>query len=125
MSKLEEHAERELRAAGLFDKDSDYDGAIGEQVMKLIRALDEGHSGGSMSITLAAFDRVVRFKTLTPITSDPAEWIEIDKGMRSDPAVPVWQNRRQSSCFSTDGGQTHYDIDAGDERAIKTSEPPR
>lgn len=121
MSNLELHAEAELRKAGLFDKDSDYNGAIGEQVMKLIRSLDEGHSGCSMALTLAAFERVARFKPLGPITDDPGEWMEVGEDMRFDRAVPVWQNRRSSSCFSNDNGKTYYDIDAGDDRAVKTS----
>lgn len=121
MSNLEKYADAELRRAGLFDKDSDYEGAIGEQVMKLIRAIDEGHSGGSMEITLAAFDRVVRRKALTPLTSDSAEWTDVTGANGGE---PLWQSRRSSSCFSTDGGATYYDIDA-DDQIIKTSEPPR
>jgi hypothetical protein len=27
------------------------------------------------------------------------------------PGETVWQSRRASSCFSTDGGKTYYDID--------------
>ncbi len=115
---LVEHAEFELRRAGLFDKDSDYGGAIGPVVMKLIEAMSaEGHSGGSAALTLAAFDRVVRFKTLTPITSSPDEWM--DRSSMS--GEPLWQSKRQSSCFSKDGGKTYYDIDAGDDRAIHTA----
>ena len=122
MSNLIAHAERELRLAGLFDKDSDYGGMVGEAVMKLVRSFaEEGHSGYSAMLTLAAFDRVARFKPLTPITDDPAEWMEVGEDMRFDKAVPVWQNCRQFSCFSNDGGKTFYDIDAGDDRAIKTS----
>ena len=33
---LIKHAERELRLAGFFDKDSDYEGALGKAVMELI-----------------------------------------------------------------------------------------
>lgn len=124
MSNLEKHAEFELRRAGLFDKDSDYGGMIGDAVMKMIRVFsEEGHSGHSAMMAIDIFGRVARFKTLTPITSNPDEWMEIGEDMRFDRKVPVWQNRRQSSCFSNDGGKTYYDIDAGDERAIKTSDP--
>lgn len=119
MTRLEVHAELELRRAGLFDEDSDYAGAIGEQVMKLIRALDGCHSGGSMAITLAAFERVARFRTLMPITSSPDEWMDVG-GLSGE---PLWQNRRNPACFSNDAGATYYDIDADDDRALKTSEP--
>ena len=122
MSNLEAHAERELRLAGLFDKNSDYDGMIGEAVMKLVRAFSgDGHSGGSASVTLAAFDRVVRFKTLTDITSDPSEWMHIAEEVAGQHGG-VWQNTRQSSCFSNDGGKTYYDIDAGDDRAVRVTQ---
>ncbi len=125
MSNLEIHAERELRAAGLFDADSDYNGAIGEAVMKLIRTFSqEGHSGGSASITLAAFDRVVRFKTLTPITSNPNEWMQVSPSYLPPDGPTVWQSLRQSSLFSNDGGKTYYDIDADDDRAIRTAVTP-
>lgn len=123
MSNLEKHAEFELRRAGLFEKGSDYDGMLGEAVMKLIRVFaQEGHSGASAHYTLDLFDRVARFKTLTTITDSSDEWMDVaDRMPNGDP--PVWQNKRQSSCFSNDGGKTYYDIDAGDDRALKTSDP--
>lgn len=104
---LVDHARTELEAAGLFDKDSDYDGMIGESVMKLIEAFaDQGHSGFSAEMTLFIFNRVANFKSLGPITTNPNEWQDL-YGM-SD--TPLWQNRRQSSCFSRDGGKTYYDL---------------
>lgn len=115
MSNLVNHAQRELELAGLFEPESDYGGCIGEAVMKLIRAFaSDEHSGGSAALTLAAFDRVVRFKTLTPLTDNPDGWMEVGDLM--------WQSRRQSSCFSRDDGKTYYDIDAGDDREIRASE---
>jgi len=124
MSNLMSHAEFELRRAGLFDKDSDYGGMLAEGVMKIIQVFsEEGHSGFSAGMTVSILEKLLRFKPLTPLTSNPDEWMEIGEDMRFEKLVPVWQNRRQSSCFSNDGGKTYYDIDAGDERAIKTSEP--
>ena len=114
---LETFAENELRKAGLFDADSDYGGMIGESVMKLVRALSgEGHSGGSAAITLAAFERISRWRPLTPLTPSPDEWMEV--------AENLWQSTRQPSCFSMDGGKTHYDIDADDNRAIRVTGEP-
>jgi len=126
MSNLVSHAEFELRRAGLFDKDSDYGGMIAEGIMKIVQVFsDEGHSGCSASMTVSILENLLRFKPLTPLTSDPEEWMEIGEDMRFEKLVPVWQNRRQSSCFSNDGGKTYYDIDAGDDRAIKVSEEPK
>lgn len=123
MSNLVKHAEFELRRAGMFDKDSDYEGMIGEAVMKMVRLFaEEGHSGFSARRTLDIFARVARFKTLTPITSSPDEWMVVGDATENGP--PVWQSVRQASCFSNDGGETYYDIDAGDNRAIKVAAAP-
>lgn len=121
MSNLVDHAEYELRRAGMFDADSDYDGLLGQAVLKLVKAFaGQGHSGMSARRTLQLFNIVANFKTLTPITSDPAEWNDVS-AMSGE---PMWQNRRASSCFSKDGGKTHYDLDANDGRAIRTTAAP-
>lgn len=102
---LIEHAKRELELAGLFDKDSDYNGMLGKAVMDLIKVFaKQGHSGFSAHQTLKIFQIVGSYKNLTPITSDPKYWIEVGDGM--------WQNTRAFSLFSKDGGKTWYDIDA-------------
>ncbi len=124
MSSLIRHAETELRRAGLFDVGSDYDGMLGESVMKLIRTFAaEGHSGYSAGATLDLFGRLARFKTLTPITSDPAEWQDVTH-YGGTGSKPLWQNLRQSSSFSDDGGKTYWDVDAEDPKAINVTEAP-
>lgn len=108
MSNLEIHAERELRLAGLFDKDADYGGMIAPAMMKLIKIFaDEGHSGMSAAWSIQLFTRLASFKALTSLTSDPTEWHDVSE-MSGE---PMWQNIRQSSCFSKDHGKTYYDID--------------
>ena len=109
MSNLEKHAEREMRLAGLYDADSDYGGMIPEAVMKMIKVLaDEGHSGGSHALVMGIFNRVANFKTLTPIGSSSDEWFKHDP--QHNLGKDIWQNTRQSSVFSQDGGKTWYDI---------------
>lgn len=104
MSNLMRHAEFEMRKAGLYDKDADYGGAIPEAVLALVKVLSEqGHSGGSHSLVMAIFNKVANFKTLSPITSDPDEWMEVSHD--------AWQNTRCPSVFSIDGGKTWYDLD--------------
>lgn len=101
MSNLTDHAERELRAAGLFDKDSDYDGMLGPAVLELVRAFaDQGHSGASAGRTLALFSKVAAFKPLLPLTGADDEWMEVEDG--------VWQNRRCSHVFN--GPKGAYDL---------------
>ena len=101
---LEQYAEEEMRRAGLYDSDSDYGGMIPEAVMAMVRAHSAGgHSGGSHALTMSIFNRVVNFRPLTPLTSSPDEWGEVQPG--------VWQSRRCPSVFSHDGGKTYYDLD--------------
>lgn len=102
MSNLVDHAERELRAAGLLDEGSDYGGMVGAAVMKAVRSwAEEGHSGASHALALSLFTRVVDFKPLGPLTNSPDEWMEIDSGK-------LWQSTRDSEAFSEDGGVTFY-----------------
>lgn len=110
MSNLIEHAKLEMKRAGLFDTDSNYGGMLGPAIMKMIEVFSaEGHTGMSANITLGIFDRLARFKTLSPITDDPEEWFDLTgNGMGPDPA---WQNKRDSSCFSNDGGKSYYSVD--------------
>jgi hypothetical protein len=105
MSNLVDHAKREIQAAGLFDADSDYDGETGKAALELVEVFSkQGHSGGSAHLVLEVFNRLARFKPLTPLTTNPDEWMEVEDGK-------MWQNLRQSSVFSNDGGKTAYDVD--------------
>lgn len=59
-------AKRNLELAGLFDKDSDYGGMLGNAVLKLVEThFAEGHSGFSHELTLSIFNKVVRNHALT------------------------------------------------------------
>lgn len=108
---LVEHAEHELRAAGLFDEDSDYDGWLGESVLELVRTFAaQGHSGFSAYSTIDLFERVATYRALTPITSNPDEWAHIDEDVWGEPGG-IWQSRRQPDLFSRDGGQTWHSVD--------------
>lgn len=101
MSNLVTHARRELDAAGFFDDDSDYGGMLGDAVVELVEVFaKQGHSGMSASMVLNLFEQVANFKALTPITSNPEEWMVVFDN--------TWQNRRQSEAFSEDGGKTYH-----------------
>lgn len=76
---LRQDAEENLRMAGLFDKDSDYNGMLGEAVMKLVNThLDEGHSGMSHEYVLMLFNRVIKGHALTAAYWDKRK-AELDK----------------------------------------------
>lgn len=105
---LVSHAKYELKKAGLFDKDSDYDGMLGKAVLDLIKKFsNQSHSGSSASIVSYLFDKLSKFQTLTPITEDPEEWNDISKYMNKT----IWQSKRDPAIFSKDGGKTCYNID--------------
>lgn len=106
---LTEHASREMKIVGLYDKDADYDGMLATAVEELIRKFaEQGHSGFSAYQTLKIFDIVARYKRLSPLTNNPDEWADVSGNMGNN---ACWQSCRQSSCFSEDGGKTYYDID--------------
>jgi len=92
MSNLVKHAETELKIAGLFDKDSDYGGMLGESVLELMGVFSkQGHSGHSAGMVSNLFDELSRYKNISPLTLEDDEWSECSDGM--------YQNKRRSSVF--------------------------
>jgi len=105
MSNLIKHAETELKLAGLFDKDSDYNGMLGDATMELIKVFSEqGNSSFSASMVSNLFNELSRYKPLTPLTFKDDEWCEVidDK----------FQNKRRSSVFKEGKNGRPYFIDA-------------
>lgn len=104
-----QHAKRELELAGLFDKDSDYEGGIGRAVMSLIKVFaKQSHSGFSAYQTLNIFNTVASYENLTPVTSDPEDWNDISDIYDE----PMWQCKRNSALFSKNGGKTWYSVNS-------------
>jgi hypothetical protein len=102
------HAKKELKLAGLFDKDSDYNGLIGKAVMDLMKTFSkQGHSGLSAAWVRELFFKLTNFQNLTPITSQPNEWENV-----SDISDEIlYQNKRNPAIFSNDGGKTWWNVD--------------
>lgn len=81
MSSLLQHTKTELRAAGMFDDDADFDGAIGVGVTALMETLTAyGHSGTSLDATVKTFSRLAAHLPLSPLTGDDDEWHHPVKG---------------------------------------------
>lgn len=98
---LAKHAWDELDRAGLFDRDSDYDGMLGRAVMDLVNVfVGQEHSGASAYIVSALFVDLVQFKPLSPLTDAADEWFQHDDSL--------WQSTRRADAFSADGGKTYY-----------------
>lgn len=100
---LAEHARRELTLCGQYQEDPEYS----ESIIRAVEAFASyGHSGGSASVAIEQLYALLQFKTLSSLTDDPEEWID-----RSEMSGrPLWQNCRDSSMFSKDGGKTWYDV---------------
>ena len=96
MSTLVKFAKAELRAAGLFDDDADYNGDIGASVCALMETFCAyGHSGGSAAITLSLFAKLADHKPISPLTGEDDEWRE----MPSEDRHALFQNVRCSTVF--------------------------
>ncbi len=108
MSSLVLHAKNELQRAGLFDEDADYGGELGKAILCIVEKFSEqGHSGGSAEATVEILSKLLRFQPLTPITSNASEWFDVSDVSGS----PMWQSTRDPRYFSTDVGQSWYNVD--------------
>lgn len=102
------HARRELELCGQHAEDPQYS----ESIIRAVAGFASyGHSGGSASVAIEQLHRLLNFEELSPLTSDPADWI--DRSEQS--GKPFWQNRRNSKAFSEDGGKTWWRL-GGDEQ---------
>ena len=120
-SPLVAHARRELTRAGLLDKDSDYDGMLGEAALQLVETFAaQGHSGMSAFATVDLAQRLMSYEPLAPLTNDPAEGNHISDDMAGRP--DLWQSTRKPDAFSNDGGLT-YKVTGSDE--AHTSAPAK
>lgn len=96
-----EHARRELE---LLDEEPTLSAA---PVAAVAAFMSWPHSGSSHAAALDLLVRLLRREALTPLTSDPGEWID-----RSEMSgTPLWQNLRDSRAMSLDGGRTYTLVD--------------
>lgn len=105
MTTLVEHARRELALLGQTAEDPEFAASL---VAALEGFVSYRHSGGSAADGVDLLERLLRREALTPITSNPAEWLDRSEMSGS----PMWQNVRDSRAMSTDGGQTWWYVDA-------------
>ncbi|MEU5660122.1 hypothetical protein ABZ802_31565 [Streptomyces sp. NPDC047737] len=99
-SNLVAHARRELRLLG---EDPDTIRGLCNVVHAFARM---GHSGGSAPYAIAYLEKLLKWEPLSELTDDPTEWI--DRHAEGLTQSPLWQSRRHSEAFSTDGGKTYY-----------------
>lgn len=106
MSKLVEHARRELELCGQFAEDPSYAQSIVAAVAAF--ASYGGHSGTSAQVGRWQLSKLLNFEHLAPLTDDPEEWRDVSEYMPD--FDPTWQNIRNSACMSHDGGKTYYSL---------------
>jgi len=109
---------KELERAGLFSKDSDYEGMIGEAVKELLLTFQkQGHSGFSAQLTANIFHKLIKGEPLSPLTDDPNEWMEINDSLLQNTRVStVFIDKKESpkpytiegKAFSDDGGKSYF-----------------
>jgi hypothetical protein len=99
---LLQHAENELRFAGLLDSDDEMQGHMNDHILGMIKEFaKEGHSGFSAGYAISQLTRLLNFLPLSPLTGEDEEWEEVSEGL--------WQNKRCSRVFKNKDGA--YDID--------------
>jgi hypothetical protein len=105
-SNLVKHAKKELQIAGLFDKNSDYNGMLGKAVMELINVFsNQGHSGSSASMVNRIFSQLASYQTITPLTGKDDEWNLVS----NIGGNACYQNNRNSALFKDNkDGQAYY-----------------
>jgi len=107
---LVEHAKLELKMAGLFDEDSDYNGDIGKAALELIEVFaKQGHSGMSAPYVASIFNKLSKFEPLIPITGKDEEWSDVRDYGKGE---PWYQNKRCSALFKDGKDGRPYYIDA-------------
>jgi hypothetical protein len=99
---LVEHARRELELCGQVKEDPAYAQSIVAAVAAF--ASYDGHSGGSAGMAIHQLTTLLQYGNLSPLTDNPDEWHNVSEMSGHE----MWQNRRNSEAFSTDGGKTYY-----------------
>lgn len=101
------HAVRELELSGMtVEKADPLTKNISATILGMIEALKQLEDPDkTMNAAVGIFLVLSKMKILGGITDDPAEWegkTDFEKGIRR------WQNVRDPSIFSDDGGKTFY-----------------
>jgi hypothetical protein len=108
MSTLLQNTKSELRRAGLFDPDADFDGDVAACVTAMMQTfVAYGHSGGSAEATLQVFDRLARHLPLAPLTGDDDEWDDPSgdgKLLQNTRCTRVFKDTESGIAFDTRNG---------------------
>jgi hypothetical protein len=108
LSRLVDHARREMELCGQSAEDPAYT----QSIIAAVAAFDsyDGHSGGSHECAVHQLMTLLQGQTLSPLTDDPDEWHHHAEDAAGVPGG-LWQNVRDSAAFSGDVGKTFYFVD--------------
>jgi hypothetical protein len=117
-SNLVTHARRELALIG-------EEQFIIDATVAVVRAFANlGYPEFAAEITTQRLEKLLRFRSLSPLTNDPSEWED-----RSEiSGYPMWQSNRSGEAFSEDAGKTYYllyETGSDSVRKMHTSAPAR
>jgi hypothetical protein len=85
------HAEKEFDVLG-WPGDCEMQGWACENVLELLEVFaEQGHSGSSAPYVLNLFNKLAKFKPISPLTGEDNEWTEVGE--------EVFQNKRDSAVF--------------------------
>jgi hypothetical protein len=103
---LVKHAKRELELIGEDQQTS-------RGIIKIVQIFaNMGHSGMSAEYTIQTLTNLLRWKNLSDLTDDPAEWMFISED-KSGVADGIWQSTRNPEAFSNDWGRNYYLLSEG------------
>lgn len=87
-----EHAMREFEMVGWLKKKDYLQRMAMDNILELLEVFsDQGHSGFSAGYVISAFEKLVKFQPLGPLTGDDIEWVKI--------SGDVFQNKRDGEVF--------------------------
>lgn len=97
----------------MFDKDSDYEGMIGDGIMEIVKVFSkQDHSGFSAGMVKSILDKLLSWQNLTPLTASPDEWMNVSEVSGLDGETnTMHQSRRNPVCFSDDAMKSYYNLD--------------
>lgn len=100
MSDLINHAKNEMDIA--WPEECEMQALVRENILELVEVFSkQGHTGMSAPYVLAHFQKLANFETITPLTGEESEWVEVGENL--------FQNKRDGEVFKKGyNGQAYW-----------------
>lgn len=100
MSSLVDYAKSELKKIGMIDSGEAYNDFATKAILDLIELFaSQDHTGFTAPYVINAFNRLARFKPLSPLTGEDDEWKDVGNGEQ--------QNKRYHAVFKDKDGSAY------------------